>query len=267
MKSVVWLCGMPRSGTSWVSQILDSHPEVRFKLSPLFSYRFKNAMSATSNRDAWCRFFEDVYSTPDDFMDQSYRREEGAYPVFDEKSDRPSTLMVKDTRYHNLSLRLVEKLGNLKLVYLVRHPAGAIHSWLTAPKEFPADADPSANWRSGQCRKTGPEEFWGFEDWKFLTRQYLKLEQEFRRRVRVVRYESMVSSPEVVARDLMAFLDLDWHGQTAAFIHQSRNSQHPSEYAVFRSKEVKDRWRTELDPRIVEQIREDLTGSDLESFL
>ena len=53
---------MPRSGTSWLSQIFDSHPDTKFKLSPLFSYAFKNAVNIESSKKEWLKFLDGIVS-------------------------------------------------------------------------------------------------------------------------------------------------------------------------------------------------------------
>ena len=42
MKKVIAIFGMPRSGTSFLGQILDSSPSVAYRLEPIFSYKLKN---------------------------------------------------------------------------------------------------------------------------------------------------------------------------------------------------------------------------------
>ena len=42
---IVWISGMPRSGTTWLSQIFAASPAVRMKACPLFSYEFKNILN------------------------------------------------------------------------------------------------------------------------------------------------------------------------------------------------------------------------------
>mgnify|MGYP000598251825 FL=1 len=69
-ENVIWLNGMPRSGTSWLSQIFDSHPNVSFKLSPLFSYEFKNRVNERSTLKEWMQFFEEVSASDDEFVNQ-----------------------------------------------------------------------------------------------------------------------------------------------------------------------------------------------------
>ena len=39
-KHIVGVHGVPRSGTSWLGQILNASKKVNFKFQPLFSYAF-----------------------------------------------------------------------------------------------------------------------------------------------------------------------------------------------------------------------------------
>ena len=62
---------MPRSGTSWIGQIVDSCPDVRYKMSPLFSYEFKNQIPEVASREQWERVFSGAYESQDDFINQT----------------------------------------------------------------------------------------------------------------------------------------------------------------------------------------------------
>jgi hypothetical protein len=264
---VLLLTGMPRSGTSWLSQIFDSHPKVRFRLSPLFSYEFKNRLTESSPREDWETVLNGAYQSSNDFMSQTVRRSLGQYPVFPVKDDHPQHLAIKDTRFHNLTDRALEVIPSLRLVAIVRHPCGAIHSWLTSKGEFPATADPLKEWRTGQCRKTGYGEFWGFDDWKSVTSMHLDLEQRYPRRVLIQSYESLVNDPFNQVARLMDFSGLEFHSQTKEFIQASHTMHDPNEYAVFKHRSVALRWQTELNPSIQGSILRELRGTPFERFL
>jgi len=133
-KQIIVVVGMPRSGTSWLSQILDSCPQVRFRLSPLFSYAFKNAVDEHSSKEEYEAVFQGAYHARDEFMEQARNRELGHYPTFKEKVPDPGFLVVKMTRFHHLLSTMLRYFEELKLVAIVRHPCGAINSWLTTPK-------------------------------------------------------------------------------------------------------------------------------------
>jgi len=265
-RRLVAIMGMPRSGTSWLSQVFDSSPETHFRLSPLFDYEFKNRLDARSSRAEWQAVLEGAYRSSSDFMSQGYRRRAGQYPTFADKLAEPPVLLLKDTRFHELSEPMLAHFSEARLVALVRHPCGAIRSWLQAPREFPAGADPSVEWRTGACRKTGPGEYWGFDDWMAVTRLYLRLAAERPRQVVVQRYEALVADPERATRRLFAFCDLAYGPQTAAFLDACHRRHDASEYAVFKNPTVATSWRGELAPSIRDAILDELRGTPLEEF-
>ncbi len=264
---IIWLNGMPRSGTSWLSQIFDSHPDVRFKLSPLFSYAFKNALDSNSTKKEWKNFFKEVYFLNNDFLNQTNRRKTGEYPIFKLKNSTPNYLAIKETRYHNLTKRMLDLLRGIKFIHIIRNPCGAINSWLKAPREFPKDADPSKEWKTGVCRKTGKEEFWGFNDWKLLTSMYLDLQKKFPNKVLVICYEDLVDEPFKITRKIFDFVNLNLHQQTMNFLISSNSKHHAGEYAVFKNKDVKYKWKRQLSPKIIKEIYSDLKRTPLEKYL
>ena len=67
-----WISGMPRSGTTWLSQIFASCVDVRMKFCPLFSYEFKNILDENSSSIQWEKLFSDVYQTKSEYLDQEY---------------------------------------------------------------------------------------------------------------------------------------------------------------------------------------------------
>lgn len=266
---IIWLNGMPRSGTNWLSQIFDSNENVNFKLAPLFSYAFKNAAHKDSPREVWVRLFREVYESDDPFINQKVKRESGNFPVFKNKKQFPEFLVIKDTRNHQLIPSLLGLFDELKIIHIVRNPCGAIHSWLSAPREFPADADPMTEWRTGQCRKQGEAEgeYWGFDDWKLVTTNYTRLEKQYPDKVKMISYEDLVDDPMTVTKSMFDFIGLDFTEETRNFLVASQATHSDHEYAVFKSKKVKDKWKQQLNSEIINEIRKDLEGSDLEKYL
>jgi hypothetical protein len=264
---VVVVTGMPRSGTSWVGQIVESCPAVRYKMSPLFSYEFKNAVREGACREDWEQLFRDVYETSGEFLDQTHRRKLGEYPSFVERMEQPPVLALKFNRFQNLVEELLMLFPEMRMVSVVRHPCGAIHSWLTAPSEFPLHADPLMHWRSGAVKKSGYGDYFGFDDWKWVTRLHVRLAKERPGQFRIERYEHLVERPLEGARRILRFLDLPFTAQTRGFVRDSHKKMVPGDYSVFKSPAVKDRWRYELNPEIRQAIIEELVGSDLEEFI
>lgn len=266
-QNIVWLTGMPRSGTNWLSQILASHPSVRLKFCPLFSYEFKNELDETASAEDWRTFFERVYVTPGDYLDQEYLRRDGLLPDFPIRDDQPRMLAIKSTRFHHLTEGLIAKCPNIRFVGIVRNPCAAIYSWISNPLEFPADADPGRQWRSGQCRKTGAGEFWGFDDWKRVTAMFLDLESRAPDRFRIVSYESLVACAREETQLLFDWLDLSCHQQTRDFLEESQHVHSKHRRSVFKAPSTAMSWKGKLSAEIEQAIRDDLAHSELRRFL
>lgn len=264
-KAIVAIIGMPRSGTSWLGQLFDSSPEVAYRLEPIFSYAFKNAVDEHSNREQYKIFFDGIYRSQDDFMLQTDKRIAGTYPIF-RKNDVQPFLVFKTTRFHNLMDTMLSYFENLKMVCIVRHPCGSICSWLNTSREFPAVANPETEWRSGACRKTANEEFWGFDDWKVVTLKHLDLQKKYPDRFIIIKYEELVGDTCKVLASLYDFVGLTMSEQTYEFIQSCHSRHDDNSYSVFKDKTVVDKWRHRLDPYIVSTILDELKGTTLEQF-
>ena len=263
----LFLLGMPRSGTTWLSQIFESSPDFVVRLSPNYSYTLKNQLDLGASRNDWSAQLSAALVTSDPFMTQNWRRETGELETF---PSRPlwtvGRLAIKDTRFHSLYQRAMELFDEAQLIYLVRHPAGAINSWWRS-KEFPDEAGIASEWRSGACRKKeGPGEYWGFDDWCSLTDRYLHLARQAPSRYRVCQYEILVRNPERVATELFAFAGYDLCPTTREFLLDSQSRHDDRTYSVFKDPSVVDRWRSELPEAIQETIRIELAETPLARF-
>lgn len=264
---VVWLSGMPRSGTTWLGQILASHPDVRLKYCPLFSYEFAGRCDANSTPAQWAELLREVYERPSRFLDQEFLRADGSVPRFPVRSAVPPVLAIKSNRFHHLSDAILGSVPSLRWIAVVRHPAATIHSWITNPTEFPSGANPAVEWRTGACRKTKPSEFWGFEDWLRVTSGQVALSKTYPGRVVILHYDAFDAAPVESSRELLRWLGLELHSQTAGFLVDSREIQSANPRAVFKRPGNAQRWRGELDPSIVAQIERETVDAGLGRFL
>jgi hypothetical protein len=176
-------------------------------------------------------------------------------------------LVIKETRNHHLVSTLINLFQDIKIIYIVRNPCGAINSWLSSPKEFPITANPYEEWKSGKCRKTGEGEYWGFDDWKLLTAQYLDFEERYPDNVKVISYEDLVRHSHDVTQEMFEFAGMEFSEEAKKFLNFSQSTHSDHTRAVFKSKDVKDRWKLQLAPEIIDAIRKELNGSDLEKYL
>ena len=264
---VVWLGGMPRSGSSWLAQILASHPDTRLKLCPLFSYEFKNALDRESSLEDWNTLFADVYRARSDYLDQDFLRRDGLVPGFVEQHETPAWLVVKSVRFHELWAHAVAMGVEAKTLYIVRDPIDCIASWVFNEREFPAAADIEREWRSGACRKTGVGEYWGFDDWLRVTQLHVNLERQYPERVRLVAYDDLARAPQDQTDAILGWLGLDQHDQTTRFIEQSRARHSDDPRAVFKDPSELNQLHRRLPDHIVDTIRTAVSETSLARFL
>ncbi len=179
LSSPIFLLGMPRSGTTWLSQIIESSPDVIVRLSPNYSYKLKNRLTVNSGLSEWQSVLSQAIDSDDKFLTQNWRRETGELSYFSaQREHTKAKFFIKDTRFHDVYQAGMDLMERARIVYIVRHPAAALWSWSQC-KEFPEGANFQEEWRAGNCRKhEGPGEYWGFDDWKHLTAEYLKREAE-----------------------------------------------------------------------------------------
>ncbi len=61
-KNIISIHGTPRSGTTWLGQIIDSSPNVRYKYQPLFSDSFKDRIFVRTPKKDVLKFYDELLS-------------------------------------------------------------------------------------------------------------------------------------------------------------------------------------------------------------
>ncbi len=267
-ETVTYIAGVARSGTSWLGQVFNSAPSVRFRFQPLFAYEFKGRVNEDSSSQEFKRLTDDMFVQETPFLVQKDKLESGLYPKFVKESKCPH-LVFKENRYQNVIEPFMRKCPNVKLVGLVRNPNAVLNSWMQNEKEFPPGSEPLTEWRYGLCKNNGPEDFFGYYKWKEVANLYLDLWEKWPDRVVVVQYEQLVEDSVKITKDLFKFCGIPYSSQTEKFLRQSsrRIPSNDSYYSVFKSKNVITKWKSLLDPYIVGEIENDLRGTRLERFL
>lgn len=267
-EQVFWIASMPRSGSSWLSQVFEAHSRLRFRMAPLFSKEFGGLVTAESSSGEWSEFFRKVFHAESDFLCQSRRRSEGDFPETAGSGAGETSLLIKDVRNHETVWSIVEKADlPLSVIYLVRDPRAAISSWITNEKEFPEDAD-EQTWRTGGSRKASPSEYWGFDDWMEVTQRYCDLQNTFPERIKVVRYEDLCEGGEGAVETLFLDLGLNFEGECRKFLRNSWAIASSRPYSVYRDRNsVIDKWKTCLSSDIADEIFMDANSSGLGAFL
>lgn len=266
---IISIHGAPRSGTTWLGQIFDSSPMVRYKYQPLFSYAFKDQINLKKNKDEILEFYETLYDYKEEFLDQVLQKEKGISPTFDRKDISPKFLVTKMVRYHFLIPHFLNVIPNIKIVGIVRHPCGVLNSWKNASREFNHQQwDFNKEWRFGQCRNHfRPEEYFGFHRWKECTKMFLEMEKKHPKNFKLIQYEDLVQKPLDNVKDLFDFCDLKLEQQTIDFIKDSTTLVKEDTYSVFKGqKDTKD-WESHLNFSIVQDVIKELQGTEFQRFI
>ena len=260
---------VPRSGSSWLGEIFNSAPTTSFKFQPLFSYAFKGRLSPQSTKNDIEKFFEDISSSNDSFLNQEEKRMSQDYPRF-KKSTTFDQIVYKEVRYHHILENMLSAQSDILLIGLIRNPLSVISSWLHAPKEFKKELGwvELEEWQYADKKNMGkPEEFNGYEKWKEVALLLHKLSTKYPDRVRLVNYDNLLWHTELEVDNIFNFCGMPISQQTHDFIQYSRNTKNSDPYSVFRSNQTDDNWKSRLDSKIVNHIIKDLEGTKLESYL
>lgn len=246
----VALFGCPRSGTTWLGQILNSAPPVQFRYQPLFSYEFKDWFGQHGlTEDSLAQFRMALMAAQSDFVLQDLR------PT----KTTASHLVWKEVRYHQHMAGLLALQGLHHLVYIFRSPVAVLNSWYQAPKEFRAGQDIHREWLHAPSKNTEPCEFNGFEKWKASMRMALGLQRRHPGKLLMLSYEQLCANPLAVTRRLFASLDLPLGDETRAFLKASTSRHDTDAYSVFKS----HRTPLTLPSDIVQQITSDTEANAL----
>ncbi len=264
-RSVTYLAGVARSGTSWIGQVFNSSPDVCFRFQPLFAYELKNHVNEDSPGSAYEQLFRDMMAADTPFLTQADKLASGEYPRF-AKAATPRDLVFKENRYQSMLEPMLRRVPSLKAIGIIRHPCAVLNSWRKNPKEFPPGSELLAEWRFANCKNKGDEDYFGYYKWKEVANLYLDLEQQYPDRFRLLRYEDAVAAPEAAFVDLFRFAGIAYVEQTRDFLERSRRAHSESYYAVFKDVSVVNKWRGELDQYIISEIAADLRGTRLERF-
>jgi hypothetical protein len=266
---VLSIHGAPRSGTSWLGEILNSHPGVAYRYQPLFAWAFQGRLTPHSTRDEVHQLLGEWLETDDDFVLQRGSARLGRTPDFPDKDEKPSLLVTKMVRHHHLLPLLFDCVPGLRVIGIVRNPCAVVNSFLRTSREWRPEWDPDLEWREAPSKNDGrPEQYYGFEGWKRLASQFLALAAQRPGSFLDLRYEALVTDPRRQVERVFAFAGLSVGDQTRAFVEDSSSDpDRGHDHGVFKHPDVVHRWRDELAPRIREAIHEDLAGGPLERFL
>lgn len=256
---LVAIHGVPRSGTSWLGSILDSSPDTKYLLQPLFSYAFKDFLNANSSPDKIEDFIQGLSVSEDEFINQYDKKKLGTYPIF-EKNSPLGVIVYKEARYHYIIENLLKRNPEIKVVGIIRNPHAVIHSFFRAPREFRRDLGwkELEEWRFAEKKNEGRKEnFYGYQKWVEVATMFLDLQNRFPNRFYIQKYEDLIDDIENEISKLFSFCELTIHPQTLNFLASSMAQQSDGAYGVYKQNPTINAWQGLLHDNIVNEIKND----------
>lgn len=264
---VIGVHGVPRSGTSWLGQLINASPYVNFKFQPLFSYRFQKYLNLNSTCEEVNNFLSEVSVSDDAFINLKDESLLGSYPVFN-KSDVTTHLVFKHVRYHYLIETILNCRKDAKFILIVRNPLEVLNSWRKAPREFYPEWDFNEEWLEANKKNSEREgEYFGYAKWKEATILYHDLKQKYEDQIKIVDYNYLRENTLESISDIYRFINLELDIQTEDFIKQSRNKKDNHPNSVYKSSEKRVSYKDEIPQHIQDYIFNDLKHSNLSYLL
>jgi hypothetical protein len=220
----VAIFGLPRSGTTWLGQLLNAHPNILYRYQPLFSYEFKDFLASDFSTEDLTDFHRKLPDAQSEFT----------CPKHPFKKEEPSVLLYKNVRYHHLSRRMLEK-SDIRIIFISRDPLAVLNSWYNAPREFYPEWSIEDEWEFAPSKNQGrPEEFFGFDGWRRAEEMHRENARLFSDRVKIVSYETLAENTELQMNELVQWLELPMHSQITQFIEASAKRDEQSTYSIFK---------------------------------
>lgn len=259
---------VPRSGSSWLGEIINSSENVNYSFQPLFSYAFKAALDESSSLKQINDFYRNISLSDDDFVTQKSDRETNKKPDFEKQ--KITHVAYKEVRYHYVIENLIRQDPQQKVIGLVRNPLSVLSSWLNAPREFRADLnwDFNSEWRYALLKNKGrKEECFGYEKWKETTLLFKRLAEKYPNNFLLINYSNLLKNSREEVCKIYSFLNLAFTNQAENFLNVSGSVEINGTYSVFKKKSnVDDLWIKIVPERISKQIIDDCSSSGLSEF-
>lgn len=258
---------VPRSGSSWLGEIINSAPNVNYAFQPLFSYDFKSRLNDTSAKEDIDAFFNDISLSDDSFIRQKDDRLNNRKPIF-MKNNIFDTIAYKEVRYHSILENMLNETSDVKVIGLVRDPRAVMSSWYKAKREFRTDL----GWKldeelmfAEKKNENRKEEYFGLAKWVETTLLFEQLAKKYPANFKLVMYNDLIFDTENIVRDIFSFLDLEFSQSTLSFL--SLDKEIDATYSVFKSKNKDNLWLENLDIEVIKKIESYVIKHHLSKYL
>ncbi len=294
----ILIVGAPRSGTTWLAKIFDSHPDVLYRHEP------DEMVPATGSIEqdvfGWVRQHDARTAGKRPFFRKSWQaaptrllRSSLAYagaaaqwigfsalPIPDLGDLRRARVVIKSVRLNVGIGAFAQAYPSGRAVLILRHPCGQVASVMRGARDGRfALAEPGTDMPFDEAEavrfaaRHGVDEpaFQRLPDaakyawsWRAFNETALAAAAGHSNAL-VVIYEALCARPAAQAQAILAFAGLSFHSQTAAFLARSTGYDGAAGYyAVVRNSiQAAERWRTAMAAEDQDAVRAVMRGSPL----
>jgi hypothetical protein len=254
---------VPRSGSTWLGEIFNSSPNVKYCYQPLFSYAFKNFLNNSSTKEDLELFFKKILVSEDDYLNRTDLRKIGALPELGNK-ELYTHVCYKEVRHINLITHLLKISDDMKFIFLIRNPIEVMNSWINTPSEFDYSWKIDEEILDAPKKNAGYEEnFFGLNSWIKTTLLFKELDSKYEN-VYLINYKDLIQNTRQTIQDIFKFCNLKINKETYSFIDQSLSIQNDNPHSVFKGKK---RNGLTLDKNIVKLIKDKVSKNNLTNYL
>lgn len=252
------LLSMPRSGSSLLSQLIESDETTAVRLSPFFSYKYRDISHSIRSEADVAAWANELIHSKDDFVTQATAKKKGYFPSERNISVEKRILYVKDTRNFHDYIRLFFLCDEVNIVFLTRQLSQQLKSWVQSPEwkdlEYNSENLIYASQRKG-LEDNASDEYWGVADNFFFKRLSGDFVHKYPKRCVQLNYDELISG------ELSKLLIVDPDLNLTRVINRlellsSKETTDRSPYSVFRKRGYSGEELTEgeLPADIIQKI-------------
>jgi LPS sulfotransferase NodH len=290
MATAILVVGAPRSGTTWLAKILDSHPDTLYRHEPDEAAGDRGSIQANmaiwvvqrDPRTAGKRpfFAKSWQTTPARWLRTGLvyagaateRLGLPARPIPDLGVIARARVVIKSVRPEARIGDFAHDFPDARALLILRHPCGQVASVMRGNQDgrfdlaepgtdMPFDEAGAVAFAAGhgldaagfQCQRDAAKYAWSWRAFNEPAHAAIAGLSN----ARVIVYEDLCADPVGRARSIFAFAGLPWHVQTERFLARStRHDGKAGYYAVVRnSLAAAERWRATLSGEDQDAVR------------
>lgn len=233
---------MPRSGSSFFSQLIEADYSVAVRLSPFFSYAYREMSHGIRSNCDLEKWYNTLITSDDEFVTQAKRKSSGEFPRGIASSHSKRALYIKDTRNFQDYVRLFYKFDNINFIFLQRDLSQQLASWINSPEWKQLDIS-STNIIDAIDRKSiednPDDEYWGIADYFYFNRLCSDFVYKYPSRCIKLHYRDLVDGYFDRIRDIDSDIDMESLRSRFSSLTETNNKIKNTKYSVYRRKGYK----------------------------